>query len=102
MRGEPGAHLGKQALGHARHAAGVVVDKQSRVHTLISRDVRYTASVNELNTHTLSHTQTETVMYNRISQQLRLCNTAKYKGTQSVTNTYNTKIVIIIADTLLY
>ncbi len=31
MRGEPGAHLGKQALCHARHAAGVVVGKQDRV-----------------------------------------------------------------------
>ncbi len=60
MRGEPGAHLGKQALGHARHAAGVVVGKQSRVHTLISRDVRYTASVNELNTHMRAHALTYT------------------------------------------
>lgn len=56
MRGEPGAHLAKQALSHARHAAGVVVGKQSRVHTLISRDVCYTASMNELE-HTRASTR---------------------------------------------
>lgn len=59
MRGEAEARLGKQALCHGRRAAGVIVGKQDRVHTPISRDESYTASM-RTSLNELEHTHAST------------------------------------------
>lgn len=59
MRWEAEARLGKQALCNARHAAGFVVGKEDRVHTPISRDESYTASM-RTSLNELEHTHAST------------------------------------------
>lgn len=98
MRGTVEARLGKQALCHARHAAGVVVGKQDRVHTPISRDESYTASM-RTSLNELEHTHASTrslirglkLIIGDVEQKQKIydssVSTAKCTGIQSVKNT---------------